>query len=57
MVVPLPVAPLTVATEVLLLSHTPLSEVLVRVIEEPGQTADIPPIGPGLALTVTTRDE
>jgi hypothetical protein len=57
MVVPLPVAPLTVATDVLLLSHTPLSEVLESVIEEPGHTAVIPVIGPGLALIVTTRDE
>jgi len=57
MVVPLPVAPLTVATEVLLLIHTPLSEILVSVIDPPGHTADMPRIGPGLGLTVTTRDE
>ena len=49
----MPVVDPTVATDVLLLVHTPNSVALVNVVDEPEHTDEAPPMAAGVAATLT----
>jgi hypothetical protein len=48
-----PVEDTTVATDVLLLLHVPPDAVFVNVVVDPSHTVNVPPMVPGVGVTLT----